>query len=67
MSFGKLAANNRAALFFTDYPNRRRLKVMSYAHTVDLSEDERLNESVRAEGYRAVTERALVFDAEAFD
>jgi hypothetical protein len=65
MSFCNLAANNRTALM--DYPNRRRLKVMPYARRVDLSEDERLIESVCAEGYRAVIERALVFDVEACD
>lgn len=37
MSVGNLAANNPAALFFMDYPNRRRLKVMAYAGTVDRS------------------------------
>ena len=67
MSVGNLAANNRASLFFMDYPARRRLKVMALASTVDLGDDEGLIAAVRDAGYRAVVERALVFDVAAFD
>ncbi len=67
MSVGNLAANNRAALFFMDYPNRRRLKVMAYASTLGRDEDAELIAQVQNDGYRAVVERAMVFDVEAFD
>ena len=67
MSVGNLAADNRVSLFFMDYPNRRRLKVMAYASTVGRDEDGDLIAKVRDEGYRAVIERAMVFDVEAFD
>ena len=39
MSVGNLAADNRVSLFFMDYPNRRRLKVLAYASTVGRDED----------------------------
>jgi hypothetical protein len=67
MSVGNLAADNRVSLFFMDYPNRRRLKVLAYASTVGRDEDGDLIATVRDEGYRAVIERAMVFDVEAFD
>ena len=67
MSVGHLARNNRASLFFMDYANRRRLKVMAYARVVERAEDAALIDSLKDEGYRAVAERALVFDIEAFD
>jgi predicted pyridoxine 5'-phosphate oxidase superfamily flavin-nucleotide-binding protein len=67
MSLGNLKADNRASLFFMDYPNRRRLKVMAYASALALDDDAALIGQLRDEDYAAVIERALVFDIEAFD
>jgi predicted pyridoxine 5'-phosphate oxidase superfamily flavin-nucleotide-binding protein len=67
MSVGNLAADNRVSLFFMDYPNRRRLKVMAYASAVGRDQDADLIAKVQDEGYRAVIERVMVFDIEAFD
>ena len=67
MSVGHLTRNNRASLFFMDYANRRRLKVMAHASVLESAEDRALVDSLKDGGYRAAVERALVFDIEAFD
>jgi predicted pyridoxine 5'-phosphate oxidase superfamily flavin-nucleotide-binding protein len=67
MSVGNLAGNNRAALFFMDYINRQRLKILSRARVVDSDSEPDLIEQLRDPDYRAKLERGLVFEIEAFD
>lgn len=67
ISLGNLAADDRAALFLMDYPNRRRLKLLARMKAVDISADPELAARLAVAGYRAVTERAFVLRLEAFD
>lgn len=67
VSVGNLANDNRAAFFFMDYPNRTRLKVLGRVRVADLAADPALAETLIVPGYKAVPERALVVDVEAFD
>ena len=47
ISTGNLAADDRAALFLMDYPNRRRLKVYAHVEAKDLCADAELAASLR--------------------
>jgi predicted pyridoxine 5'-phosphate oxidase superfamily flavin-nucleotide-binding protein len=67
LSVGNLAADSRAAFFFMDYPNRARLKVLGRVTALDLSANPQLAEALVVRGYKALPERALVVDVEAFD
>lgn len=67
LSVGNLADDNRAAFFFMDYPNRARLKVLGRVRAVDLKEDAALARTLIVPGYKALPERALVVEVEAFD
>ena len=67
MSVGNLVADNRAAFCFMDYPNRARLKVLGRVRAVDLRTDAALAKALIVPGYRALPERALLVDVEAFD
>lgn len=67
VSLGNTAADDRVALFFMDYPNRRRLKVLAHLKSVDLAERPDLADRLIDENYGAKIERGFVFSLEAFD
>lgn len=67
VSLGNLADNNRASLFFMDYMNRYRLKVLARARVVDLSDDPELREQLHDPAYEGPLERGVLFEVEAFD
>ncbi len=67
ISLGNLAHDKRVSLFFMDYVNRARLKLLGHAREADLSGDADLAERLALPGYRAPVERAIVIDVEAFD
>jgi hypothetical protein len=67
VSVGNLKDDDRAAFFFMDYPNQARLKVLGRVRAVDLAADAVLAKALILPGYKAVPERALVVDVEAFD
>lgn len=67
VSVGNLAGNDRAALFFMDYMNRRRLKVLAHVRVVDIEAEPDMITKLADGDYRAKVERGLVFDVEAFD
>jgi uncharacterized protein len=67
VSVGNLSADTRAAFFFMDYPNRARLKVLGRVRAVALEAVSTLAKALIMPGYKAVPERALVVDVEAFD
>jgi len=67
VSTGNLRGDDRVALFFMDYPNRRRLKVMARAEVHRAEERPDLVERVRDAEYRARVERVVVLRVEAFD
>ena len=67
ISLGNAAANDRAALFLMDYPNRTRLKIYARMSAHDLADEPELAAKLALPGYRARPERALLLHLEAFD
>jgi len=65
VSVGNLRRDDRVALFFMDYANRVRLKVLGRAQLLDPSSD-RLAE-LEVPDYRARVERGFIIHVEAFD
>lgn len=61
ISLGNVATNNRASLFFMDYPNRQRLKMLVYTEERSLKDDPKLAEALALPGYKAKIERAFIF------
>ncbi|MGI9317555.1 MAG: pyridoxamine 5'-phosphate oxidase family protein [bacterium] len=66
VSTGNFLNNDRVALFFMDYPNRRRLKLLGRVRQIDAVETELLAR-LKTAGYRARIERGFVIEVEAFD
>lgn len=64
VSMGNLQADDRVSLFFMDYPNKARLKLLGHVQT---TEDPDILRSVSLEGYPAKVERAFLIDVAAFD
>ena len=67
ISLGNTNANDRVALIFMDYPNRRRMKLYAHIEARDLADDPELAEKLALPGYRAVPERAFLLHLDAFD
>jgi len=67
ISVGNLASDPRVSLFFMDYVNRTRLKVLGRMQPVDLADDPVLAETLTDDDYGAVIERGMVIEIEAFD
>jgi predicted pyridoxine 5'-phosphate oxidase superfamily flavin-nucleotide-binding protein len=67
ISLGNLATDDRASLFFMDYANRARLKLIGRLRPVDLTADHGLAETLAVPGYRAAVERGLVVEVEAYE
>lgn len=67
VSLGNIAHDQRSALFFMDYPNRRRLKVLARAMRVDLDDKPELAAKLIDADYGAKIERGMLFEIEAFD
>lgn len=65
VSLGNLRRDDRVALFFMDYPNRVRLKVLGRVQLLDL-DSERLAQ-LEVPDYRARVERGFIIQVEAFD
>ena len=63
---GNVGKDNRVALFFMDYPNRTRLKLLGRIEVVGLDEAETLSQ-LEDDDYRARVERGMVIRVEAFD
>ena len=67
VSVGNLAENDRASLFFMDYPRQARLKIFARVGVVQLEEKPELAARLVDETYKAKIERAFEFTLEAFD
>jgi len=65
VSVGNLRTDDRAALFFMDYPNRLRLKLLGRVTLLEPG-SERLGE-LQVADYRARVERGFIIRVEAFD
>jgi uncharacterized protein len=66
VSVGNLLKDNRVSLFFMDYPNRTRLKLLGRVKLIEPSETETLAK-LTVPGYRARIERGFLIAVEAFD
>lgn len=66
ISVGNLLTDDRVALFFMDYPGRRRLKLLGRARTVGL-DDGTMPARLALPDYRARVERGIVVTVEGFD
>ena len=68
ISVGNLQHDDRVALFFMDYPNQSRLKILGRAriHEGD-AEARKLIEELRVPGEKSPAERAELIHVEAFD
>jgi ferredoxin-NADP reductase/predicted pyridoxine 5'-phosphate oxidase superfamily flavin-nucleotide-binding protein len=66
VSVGNLRKDDRVSLFFMDYPNRTRLKMLGRVRLVGDDEPELLAQ-LELDDYRAVVERGFVIKIEAFD
>lgn len=64
---GNVKHDDRVALFFMDYANRKRLKVMARAEVFDANEHPELIEQLEDRNYKARVERAVIYHVEAFD
>ena len=67
ITVGNLLSEDRASLFFMDYANKRRLKVLARCARIDLSEDTALADRLALPSYRAKAEHALIFRVAAFE
>ena len=66
VSVGNLMTDDRVSLFFMDYPNRTRLKLLGRARIVG-SDETAILEKLAPADYKARIERGLVITVEAFD
>jgi len=66
VSTGNFKNDNRVSLFFMDYPNRTRLKMLGRVRIVGLEESDTLA-LLEDDHYRARIERGFVITVEAFD
>jgi uncharacterized protein len=67
VSIGNLSADNRAALFFMDYPNRARLKLLGRIRLLNIGEEPSVEAQLRDPSYKANVERFMLIEVEAFD
>ncbi len=66
VSVGNLTKDNRVSLFFMDYPNKTRLKLLGRVELVGLDQSE-IIEKLQMPDYRGHIERGFVIKVEAFD
>ena len=64
---GNLRQNNRVSLFFMDYPNRQRLKLMATTEVFDAADRPDLVEQLRDPSYPGRVERVVLLHVVAFD
>jgi predicted pyridoxine 5'-phosphate oxidase superfamily flavin-nucleotide-binding protein len=66
VSTGNFQNNDRVSLFFMDYPNKRRLKLLGRVRQLGEQETDLLSQ-LNVTDYRARVERGFVIKVEAFD
>ena len=66
VSVGNINVDNRVSLFFMDYPNRTRLKMLGRVELIDIEDTESLAR-LEVDNYRARVERGFLIHVEAFD
>lgn len=66
VSTGNFRKDNRVALFFMDYPNKRRLKLLGRVREINMSDSAQLAQ-LEVNDYQARVERGFIIDVEGFD
>ena len=66
VSVGNLQADDRVSLFFMDYPNQIRLKILGRVRLIGLDETERLAQ-LDVLNYQARVERGMIITIEGYD
>lgn len=66
VSVGNLMTDDRVSVFFMDYPNKTRLKLLGRARIVGLDDQETLGR-LELPDYRARVERGILITVEGFD
>lgn len=66
VSVGNLMTDDRVSLFFMDYPNKTRLKLLGHARFIGLDDQDELSR-LEMPDYRARVERGVVIKVEGFD
>ncbi len=67
VSAGNLSRNDRVSLFFMDYPNKTRLKLLGRVRTHDPAEQGILQKLSLDDRHQVRTERGFLISVEAFD
>ena len=67
VSAGNLSQNDRVSLFFMDYPNKTRLKLLGRVHTLAPSDQDTLQKLILGDRYPARTGWGFLISVEAFD
>lgn len=67
ISLGNLTDDDRVSLILMDYPNKRRVKILGRAKTIEIADDPDLTGKLMVEGYKARPERAVVITVEGYD
>ncbi|WP_412553462.1 pyridoxamine 5'-phosphate oxidase family protein [Shimia sp. MIT1388] len=67
VSLGNLSQNDRVSLFFMDYPNQTRLKLLGRVRVIAPEEEALLAQLSPREGYRARVERGFEITVDGFD
>jgi uncharacterized protein len=67
ISVGNLQHDDRVALFFMDYPNQTRLKILGHAEIREGAEAEELVRQLRSPEEKSPIERVIVAHVDAFD
>ncbi len=66
VSVGNLLTDDRVSMFFMDYPNKTRLKLLGRARAISPDDTETLGK-LAAPSYRATVERGFLITVEGFD
>lgn len=66
VSVGNLTKDNRVSLFFMDYPNKARLKLLGRATLIETA-DAAILDKLELPDYRARVERGILIEIEGFD
>lgn len=66
VSLGNLRGDNRVSMFFMDYPNQARLKLLGRVRLIEAN-DIKLLEQFQASSYRARIERGMIVTIEGYD
>lgn len=67
ITLGNVKTDDRVALFFMDYPNRTRLKLLGHMREIDLGAEPAIADALADPTYKARAERGFLIRVEAFD